>query len=141
MNPLRFSRRDALKSTVAGFGYLADDEIAAGEFAGVLERDKVGFFFNDHDRAMIAVRIAADVAKTFTVGRWLVLVDEKTTLADFNIAQFIDAHGEIVHSFFLLPDQIEGEPDRLARSDGWQFRKLVRNAFNGRRKFHGLIVP
>lgn len=127
----------------AGLRDVAGYEIAADELVRIFKGDQVGFFLDDHDDTLVAVGVAADVAEAFAGGmvsvrcRVFVLVDKKAALANLHLAKVIDADGQFTDIFVALANQIEGEPNGLARSNGRQLGKFVGNFLDGDGKFHG----
>ena len=108
----------------AGLRYFTTDKIAAGIFIRILERDEVGLFFNHHDNALVAVRIAADVAKLAGI-----LVDEEASLARFNIAEIVDAHGKLADVLLFAADQKEREAESLGAGRSREVRSMHRQLF------------
>ena len=94
--------------------------MAAVPFAGVLNREKIRFFFEEHNCARVASCVVAHT--TALAG---VIVDKKTPLAELYFFEVIKIARQSISGAYALREQMERKPRRLARADRGKIGKRV----------------
>lgn len=114
----------------ACLGHLASHEISAMELPGFFYGKQIGFFLNDEYRALVPVRVPADIAEAARL-----VMHEKAPFADLDIRKIIQVLCKGPGEVLAPPREIKHEPRRLARSDRGQFGQVFNKSPDGFRQF------